>query len=174
MGEVRVPPRRRVAAVRALLFGVLLANQVAAVVSAAIGRQNWLWWPLFCVASAPAFIGLVGANARMCVMGRPVLVLDNRGVSLGRKRLAWDDIATIEGPRSQRRRPVDPRRPVDASREWSDFVTIAPAKQRRRSQISVGRDYVRDLESLAAWLDALRRQQQTGGPSEPQNRSAGL
>jgi hypothetical protein len=165
-GEVRVPPRRRVTALKTLLYGLLLANQVGVIVgvivSAALGRQNWLWWPLFCVVSAPVFLAFVCRYAWISLRGRPVLIVDKIGVSLGRKRLAWEDVKTIEGPNSLRRRPSDPRRPVDASREWFGFVTVAPATQRRTRQISVGKDHVRDLEGLAAWLDALRRAQQTG------------
>jgi hypothetical protein len=162
-GEVRVPPRRRITALKTLLYGLLLANQVGAVVSAALGRQNWLWWPLFCVVSAPLFIAYVWTYARISLLGQPVLVVDKSGVSLGRKRLDWKDIKIVEGPNSLRLRPPDPRRPVDASREWFEFVTVAPATQRRTRQISVGKDHVRDLGGLAAWLDALQREHQTGG-----------
>ncbi|MGY4771227.1 hypothetical protein ACXC9Q_30325 [Kribbella sp. CWNU-51] len=162
-GEVRGPPRRRITALKTLLSGLLWANQVGAVVAAALGTQNWLWWPLFCVVAAPAFIAYVWTYARISLLGQPVLVVDNIGVSLGRKRLGWEDIKIVKGPNSLRLRPSDPRRPVDASREWFGFVTVAPATQRRTRQISVGKDHVSDLESLAAWLDALRREQQTGG-----------
>jgi len=161
-GGVRIPPRRWVTALKTLLFGFLLANQVGPVVSAILGRQNWLWWPLFCLVASPVFIALIWTYARSSLLGRPVLVVDKIGVSLGRRRLAWEDVKTIESPNSLRRRPFDPRRPVDASREWFGYVTIAPATQRRTRQISVGKDHVRDLEGLAVWLDALRRERQTG------------
>ncbi|MFC5260800.1 hypothetical protein ACFPJ1_01665 [Kribbella qitaiheensis] len=161
-GEVRVPPRRSVTALKTLLYGFLLANEIGAVVSAALGRQNWRWWPLFCLVAAPALIPLIWWYVRMALFGRPVLVVDKDGVSLGRERLTWENVKTVESPNSVRRRPPDPRRPVDASREWFGLVTVVPATQRRTRQISVGKDHVRDLEGLGAWLDALRRQKQTG------------
>lgn len=138
-GVVRIRPRRRVAAVRTLLFGFVLANQVGSIVSAALGRQSWMWYPLFSVVSVPLFGAMVWMFARMCLLGRPVLVVDAVGVSLGRKRLAWNAIDTIA-----------------KSRGRYGFVTIAPARRRRMRQITVGRDHVQDVPSLAAWLDALR------------------
>ena len=62
-GEVRVPPRRRVTALKTLLRGFLLANEIGAVVSAALGRQNWLWWPLVCLVAAPLLIPLIGCTS---------------------------------------------------------------------------------------------------------------
>jgi hypothetical protein len=95
-GEVRVPPRRRVTALKTLLYGFLLANEIGAVVSAALGRQNWLWWPLFCLVAAPLLIPLIRVYVRMALFSRPVLVVDKIGVSLGRKRLTWESVKTIE------------------------------------------------------------------------------
>ncbi|MEV4266292.1 hypothetical protein [Kribbella sp. NPDC049584] len=161
-GEVRIAPRRRVTALKAMLYGFLVANEVAAVVSAALGRQSWRWWPLFCVVAVPTVVPLVWMYARLSLSGRPILILDRSGVSLGRKRLAWDEITAIESPNSRRRRPSDPRRPVDASRGWFGFVTVVPAVDRLKRQISVGGDHVKDLEGLAIWLDALAREQQLG------------
>jgi hypothetical protein len=162
-GEARVPPRRRLTALKSLLYGFVLANETAAVVSATLGRRDWLWWPLFCLVSVPLFTAVMWMYVRMSLFGQPVLVMDTIGLSLGRKRLAWQEITTIESPNSLRRRPSDPRQPVGASRGWFKYVTIIPATQSRKRQISVGKDYVRDLEGLAAWLDALRREQQTRG-----------
>jgi hypothetical protein len=161
-GEVRVRPRREVTALTALIYGVVLTNEIRAVVSATLGHQDWRWWPLFCLVAAPALIPLIWWHARMALFGRPVLVVDNDGVSLGRKRLNWETVKTVEGPNSARRSTLDPRRPVDASREWFGLVTVVPVMQHRRQPISVGKNHVRDLEGLAAWLEALRRQQQTG------------
>jgi hypothetical protein len=160
---VRIPPRRWVTALKTLFFGLLLANQVGSVVSAALGRQNWLWWPLFCLVAVPVFAGMVWWYFRMSLFGQPILVVDKMGVSLGRRRLAWEDVQIVESPSSLRRRPSDPRRPIDASREWFGLVTVAPTTQRRTRQISVGKDHVRDLEGLAAWLDALRTERQADG-----------
>ena len=103
-----------------------------------------MWWPLFCVASTPIFIAVTWTYARMSHFRQPVLTVDKSGMSLGRKRLVWDDVKTIKSP-------------------WSGFVTVAPVAQRRRRQISVGKDHVRDLEGLAAWLEALRREQEASG-----------
>jgi hypothetical protein len=79
-GEVRVPPRRRVTALKTLLYGFLLANEIGAVVSAALGRQNWLWWPLFCLVAAPLLIPLTWVYVRMALFSRPVLVVDKIGM----------------------------------------------------------------------------------------------
>jgi hypothetical protein len=164
-GEVRIPPRRSVTALRMLLFGLPLANQVATIVSAALGRQNWLWLPLLYALAVPVFVPLVWINARATLFGRPVLVVDGAGVSLGRNRLAWQEIQAFERPRFRRRRPYDPRRPVDGSLEWFASFTIVPITNRRKRQISVGNDHVKELGSLATWLETLRQAQSASGGS---------
>jgi hypothetical protein len=138
-GEVRIPPRRWLTGVKTLFFGFILANQVGPVVSAALGRQNWLWWPLIALLCIPVFIALVWTNARASLFGRPVFVVDRTGVSLGRQRLAWEDVETVKPPGSLRNRPSDPRKPIDESRAWFDLVTIAPTTQHRKRQIVVGK-----------------------------------
>jgi hypothetical protein len=155
-GEVRIPPRRRVTALRTLLFGLVLANEVAAIGFAASGRQSWLWWPLFCLVAAPLLAPIVWINARTTLLGQPVLVVDSAGVSLGRKHLAWQEIQSIQSSGWRRRRPADPRRPVDATLEWFASFTIVPTTNRRKRRISVGNDQIKDLHGLASWLDEMR------------------
>lgn len=159
-GEVRIPPRRWLAGLKTLLFGIVLANQLGAVVPAALGRQDWLWWPLIALLCTPVFVALVWTSARASLFGRPVLVVDSTGVSLGRRRLAWKDVKAVESPRSLRNRSSDPRKPVDASREWFALVAIVPTTHRRKRQILVGKDHVKDLEDLTTWLDTLRKHHQ--------------
>jgi hypothetical protein len=160
-GEVRIPPRRRVYTLRSLMFGLLLANQIGSVVSAALDREPWQWWPLFALVSTPLFAAMLWISVRATLFGRPVLEVDNTGVSLGRKHLAWNEIKTIEGPGIRRRRPADPRRPVNASREWSALLSVVPTTKRRRRQIVIGTGHVKEVASFAAWLDTVRRLRQT-------------
>jgi hypothetical protein len=161
-GEVRIPPRRWVTGLKTLSFGFLLANLAGAVVTAALGRQDWLWWPLIALLCIPAWTALVWTNASAFLLGRPVLTIDRTGVSLGRKRLAWEDVETVNPPSSLRNRPSDPRKPVDESRGWFDLVTIAPTLQDRKPQIAVGKNHVKDLEALTAWLNAVHQEHQPG------------
>jgi hypothetical protein len=47
-------------------------------------------------------------SVRATLFGRPVLVVDSTGVSLGRKQLAWNEIKTIEGSGFRRWPQADP------------------------------------------------------------------
>ncbi|WP_350277071.1 hypothetical protein [Kribbella sp. HUAS MG21] len=131
-------------------------NYLIVIVLALLGRKDWLWFPLFCVVTAPTFIATIWPQARMLLRGQPVLVVDALGVSLGRERLGWDEIRVVEGPGSVRRRSADPRRPVRADLEWFDVVTVASGTERKGPRISVGKEHVGDLEGLAAWLQGVR------------------
>ncbi|WP_132187959.1 MULTISPECIES: hypothetical protein [Kribbella] len=136
--------------------------------SAALGRQSWLWFPLFGAVGAPLLLWFVCATAWVTLFGRPVLVVDGAGVSLGRKYLAWHEIQAIDaigGLGLRRRRPSDPRRPVDASVEWFGGFTIVPIAKPRKRQIFVGNHQVKELISLATWLEALRQVQSASGRS---------
>ncbi|TCM50424.1 hypothetical protein EV648_102468 [Kribbella sp. VKM Ac-2568] len=112
--------------------------------------------------SAPLLLSFVCATAWVTLFGRPVLVVDGAGVSLGRKHLGWQEIQSIEatgGLGVRRRRPSDPRRPVDASVDWFGGFTIVPIAKPRKRQIFVGSHQVKELRGLATWLEALRQVQ---------------
>jgi hypothetical protein len=66
--------------------------------------------------------------------------VDRQQRHLGRKHLPWDDIESITCPKIL----------------ISHSTTIVPATQRRKRQISVGTDQVKDVEGLATWLETLR------------------
>ncbi|WP_145804963.1 hypothetical protein [Kribbella amoyensis] len=150
-------------ALRFVMFGSVLAYQVATLVSVLAGRQGWLWFPVFALLSLPISALLTWTSGRACLAGQPVLVVDGTGVSLGRKHLAWQDIEAIEGPDRPSRQASDPRRPTDATRDWFASVTVVPTGSRRKQQIAVGNEYAKDINALASWLDAVHAAQLAGG-----------
>ncbi|WP_344110371.1 hypothetical protein [Kribbella alba] len=84
--------------------------------------------------------------------GRPVLVVDHEAVTLGRKRLTWQEIRSINSPSGSNWR-LGPR--------WLqiEVVTVVPFESRRRRQIVFPNEYADRVDVLGKWLADLQRRQ---------------
>jgi hypothetical protein len=79
-------------------------------------------------------------------------VVDHEAVTLGRKRLTWQEIRSIESPSGSSWR-LGPR--------WlqTEVVAVVPFESRRRRQIFIMSDYADRVDVLGKWLADLQRRQ---------------
>jgi hypothetical protein len=160
-GQVRFPLRRRRLAWRLGVFVFALTSPVLSVIAAARGDRPWGSWEAFSVLALPIFMLMIAYTGWSLWTGRPMLVVDQEAVAIGRKRLTWQEIRSIELPRSSRWQLVPRRLAID-------FVTVVPFEARRRRQIAITNDYADRVEGLGTWLaDLLQRRQHPVGESSP-------
>jgi hypothetical protein len=100
-GELRFPPRRNLMIRRLVVIGLVAVGTGSQVVSAVLGRSEWLWWPVFCAVLVPFAVLSCWQTARSLSTGRPVLVVDRTGVALGDEQLTWAEVTAISVPKAR-------------------------------------------------------------------------
>ena len=151
-GQVRFPILRRRLAVRLGLFAFALVSPAGSVVSAARGERPWGWWEIASVVALPLLLYIAANTVWTACTGRPVLVVDHEAVTLGRKRLTWQEIRSVESPAGSSWQ-LGPR--------WlqTEVVTVVPFESRRRRQIVIMSEYAVRVDVLGEWLADLQRRQ---------------
>lgn len=143
-GQVVFPQRRRRVAIRLGIMVLFAVNLVLSDARRALDQDGVGWTLLAALLCAISLVVVAGSLWPM-ITRRPVLRVDQTGIRLGRRELAWDEVrevGVITGWQVLRSLPVIPRN------AWAE-------------SLSVQQDNVKDLEIFAGWLTevlAQRRQ----------------
>ncbi|MGW7683731.1 hypothetical protein ACWGID_23540 [Kribbella sp. NPDC054772] len=140
-GRVEFPLRRSPIAQPPMLFVVVVSLSYATRIPDILDSGDRLLGYLMILGY---LAGLVAISWQL-ITQRPLLVVDQRGIHLGRRRsMLWTEISSIgvvSGPRLFRRLEVFPK---DI---WAKNLTLAQS-------------HVNDLESFRTWLDEVLAEQQ--------------
>ena len=149
-GEVRLPIRRHVLIPRLAMFLLMATGAGLSVIAAIRGSVPWGFWEILFLITLPMTLALCYRTASSMITGRPEIVDD--GVTFGKERLTWPEIASIRQPRFP---------------PWVE-VTIVPREDPRARTIELTRDNLQYPIAVAQWLDSMLEQHRSAA-DEPRS-----
>ncbi|WP_132194541.1 MULTISPECIES: hypothetical protein [Kribbella] len=129
-------------AIRLAIMVVLTGNLVLSHAPDALGKSGFGWKTLGVLLSVGCLLAIADC-IRPVITLRPMLIIDQTGIRLGQRQLAWGEVGevgVITGWQTLRSLPVIPR-------------------DERAKSLSVPQDNVKDLEVFAGWLGEVLAQQ---------------
>jgi hypothetical protein len=141
-GQVVLPQRRKRLWIRVAILSVFLGNKVWSFAERGHDQLDTIFAVLSLVFMA-VLASAIGFTFWQLVTRRPVVTIDRTGVRVGRRSLAWSDIARIESPTG----PPGLR-----------TVVIAPTTRVDTRALGIHQDNASDLRTLATWLQAQHTQ----------------
>lgn len=143
-GQVVFPQRRRRMAIQLVILLVLAGNLVVSYAPRLLD-QDGVGWKILGVLLGALVLVTVAGRVRPVITLRPVLTVDQAGVRLGKRELAWAEIGEI-----------------GVITGWQSLRTLSVVPQNASAKaLRVPQDNVKDLEVFAGWLSevlAQRRQ----------------
>jgi hypothetical protein len=150
MGRVVFPVRRRTIRLRMVLItlyvGVIPANSWYDMMSEGGGGL------VLALASFATGVVVLGYSTWQLITQRPHLVIDHEGIRRGRKRfMPWTEVGAIGIPTGQ---------PFQS-------VSVLPANVWAKD-LRLDRDHVKDIPTLATWLETLLAEKRAQAQNSPQ------
>ena len=145
-GQVVFPLRRRRMAIQLAILLVLAGNLVVSYAPRLLD-QDGVGWRILGVLLGAMLLATVAGSVRPVVTGRPVLIVDQTGIRLDGRELAWDEVGA-----------------VGEITGWQVLRTLSVIPQDASTKtLRVPQDNVKDLEVFADWLSEVLEQRRQSG-----------